>query len=161
MANPDANILFIGEAPSKYDAEDGHPFQGPSGQILDEMLQSIKLDRETVYMTNIVMDRLPGNRDPEPEEIAFYKPFLDQVIDIVQPHIIVPLGRFAMTYTLTKYDSPDKKGKISKLHGKMMKVTAPHGDVHIVPMYYPAVAIYQPTKKGELLKDFEKLRLFI
>jgi uracil-DNA glycosylase len=159
--NPDANIMFIGEAPSKYDAEAGQGFQGPSGKILDEMLETIALDRKTVYMTNIVMDRLPDNRNPEPEEIAFYTPFLDRIIEIVQPRVIVPLGRFAMTYILNKYDTSDKKGKISQLHGKLMKATTPQGDLHIVPMYYPAVAIYQPTKKDVLRKDFEKLRLFI
>jgi uracil-DNA glycosylase len=158
---PDVNIMFIGEAPSKYDAESGLPFQGPSGKVLMEMLDGLKLKREDVYMTNVVMDRLPKNRDPNPDEIAFYAPFLDRVLAIVQPRVIAPLGRFAMHYILQKFNAEDKGGKISQLHGKLMKVEGSYGEVHIVPMYYPAVAIYQPTKKDILQQDFEKLRLFI
>jgi uracil-DNA glycosylase family 4 len=159
--NPDANILFIGESPGKTEAAQGIPFIGPSGEVLDEMLRSISLKRDDVFTTNVLLDHPPASRDPLPEEIEFYTPFVDRIIDIIQPAVIVPLGRFAMYYVLKKLDLPEKRGKISQLHGKLIKARLPYGEIHIVPMYHPAVVLYSASQKDTLKKDFEKLKLFI
>lgn len=158
--NADANIVFIGESPGKSEAEVGRPFIGPSGEVLDEMLDAIKLQREDVYVTNLVLDH-PGGHEPLPEEIAFYAPFVDRIIDIIQPGVIATLGRFAMSYILNKYDATEKRGKISQLHGKLVKATESYGDIFIVPLYHPASVLYTPSQKDGLRKDFEKLKLFI
>ncbi len=159
--NPDANILFIGESPGKNEAETGMPFSGPSGDVLDEMLNSIKLRREDVYLTNVVLDRPPSNREPTKDEIAFYEPFVDRIIDIIQPAVIVTLGRFAMYYLLKRLDLPEKRGKISQQHGKLIKAQMPYGEIHVVPLYHPAVVLYSASQRDVLQADFEKLRLFI
>jgi DNA polymerase len=158
--NPDANILFIGEAPGKNEAEQGIPFIGPSGAVLEEMLQGIGLKREDVYVTNVLLD-FPGKRDPLPGEIAFYGPFVDRIIDVIQPAVIATLGRFAMEYMLKKLDLPDKRGKISQLHGKLIKTQLHYGEIHVVPLYHPAVVLYSMSQKETLRKDFEKLKLFV
>lgn len=159
--NPDANILFIGESPGKVEAAQGVPFVGPSGEVLDEMLRSIQIKREDVFTTNVLLDHPPSSRDPLPEEIDFYAPFVDRIIDIIQPAVIVPLGRFAMSYMLKKLDLPEKRGKISQLHGKLIKARLPYGEIHVVPMYHPAVVLYSASQKEILKKDFEKLKLFV
>ena len=159
--HPDANLLFIGESPGKNEAERGIPFCGPSGEILDDMLASIQLRREDVFVTNVLLDSPQQKREPTPEEIAFYTPFVDRIVDIIQPAVIVTLGRFAMTYILKKFDLPEKRGKISQLHGKLIKTRAHYGEIHVVPLYHPAVVLYSASQKVTLQKDFEKLKLFI
>jgi len=159
--NPDANIIFIGESPGKNEAEAGRPFIGPSGEVLAEMLRSINLKREDVYVTNILLDRPPEKREPTPEEIAFYEPFVDRIIDVIQPAVIATLGRFAMQYILKRLDLPEKRQPISQLHGKLIKTRMHYGEIHIVPMYHPAVVLYSASQKVTLQKDFEKLKLFI
>jgi len=159
--NPDANIIFIGEAPGKNEVETGRPFCGPSGEILDEMLKGIDLKREDVFLTNVLMDRPPEKRDPLPEEIAFYEPFLDRLIDIIEPTVIATLGRFAMEYIFKRLDLPEKRSKISVVHGKLVKTQMPYGEIHIMPLYHPAVVLYSASQKEMLRKDFDKLKLFI
>ncbi len=159
--NADANILFIGEAPGKYEAAQGIPFCGPSGEVLDQMLASINLKREDVYLTNILMDRPPEKRDPTLQEIAFYTPFVDRIVNIIQPAVIVTLGRFAMYYIMKKFDLPEKHGKISDLHGKLLKAQAHYGEIHVVPLYHPAVVLYSASQRETLQTDFERLKLFI
>jgi DNA polymerase len=107
QGNHYADIMFIGEAPGKNEAEQGRPFCGASGRVLDELLASIDLQREDVYVTNIVKDRPPENRDPHKGEIALYAPFLEQQIDIIQPNVIATLGRFSMEFILKKYNAPE------------------------------------------------------
>ncbi|MBI5671601.1 MAG: TIR domain-containing protein [Chloroflexi bacterium] len=158
--NPDANILFIGEAPGKNEAATGRPFIGPSGDVLAEMLRGIGLKRDDVYVTNVLLD-FPGKRDPLPEELAFYAPFVDRIIDIIQPAVIATLGGFAMSYMLKKLDLPEKRGKISQLHGKLIKTRLPYGEIHVVPLYHPAVVLYSASQKETLRQDFEKLKLFL
>ncbi len=158
--SPDANIVFIGEAPGKNEAAAGRPFIGPSGQVLDEMLGAIGLQREDVFVTNVLLD-FPGKRDPLPEELAFYAPFVDRIIDIIQPAVIATLGGFAMTYILKKLDLPEKRGKIGQLHGKLIKTRLPYGEIHVVPLYHPAVVLYSASQKAILRQDFEKLKLFL
>ena len=159
--NPDAAILFIGESPGKYEAEVGRPFCGPSGEVLDDLLAGVGLKRDDVFLTNILHDRPTAKRQPTPEEIVFYTPFMDRLIDIIQPVVIVTLGRFAMQYMLKKLDLPEMRQRISDLHGKLIKAALPYGEIHVVPMYHPAVVLYSASQRGTLEKDFEKLRLFI
>lgn len=159
--NADAQIMFIGEAPGKTEAEQGRPFVGPSGDVLAELLGGIGLTRADVYITNILNDHPPGSRDPKPEEIEFYTPFLDQQIEIIQPAVIAPLGRYAMTFILKKFDRPEKREKISAIHGQLLKARASYGEIHIVPMYHPAMVLYTASKKDVLRQDFEKLKFFL
>jgi uracil-DNA glycosylase len=159
--SPTARILFIGEAPGRYEAEQGRPFCGPSGEVLEEMLNSIGLQREDVYLTNVLHDSIPERRPPNPDEIALYTPFVDRIIDIIQPAVIAPLGRFAMGYILKKFDLPEKRGKISDLHGKLLRTRASYGDIHVVPLFHPAVVLYEASKKEVLRRDFAKLRVFL
>ena len=159
--NHDANILFIGEAPGKNEAEQGKPFCGASGRILSEMIASIGLSRENVYITNIVKDRPPENRDPSPAELALYSPFLDAQINIIQPKVIATLGRFSMKYILEKFNAPEHTQTITALHGKVIQTKAAYGPIHIVPLYHPAVALYSGSSKKTLLDDVQTLIQFI
>ena len=159
--NPDANIFFIGESPGEREAESGKPFIGPSGELLDEWLAGLGIKRDDVFITNILLDRTPKNRDPLPEELQYYEKFADRLLDIIQPAVIVTLGRFAMHYILKKLDVPEKSETITNQHGKLIKARLPYGDIHVLPSFHPAVALYTASKKEVIKADFEKLRLFI
>lgn len=152
-----AKIIFIGEAPGKNEAEKGRPFCGAAGAVLDELLASVSLNRQDVYVTNIVKDRPPENRDPLPLEIAAYGPFLDRQIDIIKPQIIATLGRFSMTYILKKFAVPQQTETISRLHGQLLSAQASYGHIHILPLYHPAVALYNVQTKETLKEDFKKI----
>lgn len=153
----DAKIMFIGEAPGRNEAEAGRPFCGASGRILDELLASAGLDRKEVYITNIVKDRPPDNRDPLPDEIEFYAPFLDRQIEIIQPKVIATLGRFSMTYIMKKFGLEAELKSISAIHGKVFSARTSYGEIKIIPLYHPAVAVYG-TNKEILKKDFAVLK---
>lgn len=155
-----AHIMFVGEAPGKNEAATGRPFCGASGRILDELLASAGIKRADVYITNIVKDRPPMNRDPLPDEIAIYGPFLDRQIEIIQPKVIATLGRYAMRYILEKFGLHNELKPISAIHGKMFATDTSYGPVHIVPLYHPAVAVYNVHTKEELIKDFQVLSRF-
>lgn len=162
--NPDANLMFIGESPGKEEVKTGKPFTGASGNLLNELLAEIGLAREDVYITNIVLDHVPDKpqkRTPTSEELRYYEPFVDRIIEIIRPAVILPLGKFAMDYLLKKLHLPENGGKISQLHGKLIKATMPYGDIHLVPMYHPAVALHKPSEKTTLRADFQKLSLFV
>lgn len=156
-----AEIIFIGEAPGQSEAESGRPFCGAAGAVLDELLSSIALSRKSVYVTNIVKDRPPGNRDPSPEEIALYSPFLLRQIEIIKPKVIATLGRFSMKFILENYNLPEKNQSITALHGKLLSTKASYGPIFILPLYHPAVAIYNANTKETLMSDFQKLTQFI
>jgi DNA polymerase len=158
-----AKIMFIGEAPGENEAKTGRPFCGASGKVLDDLLESINLKREDVYITNIVKDRPPENRDPVKPEINLYAPFLDRQIEIIQPQVIATLGRFSMEFILTRLDAPEKKMKITALHGKLIKAQAAYGEVHVVPLFHPATALHNrsPEQREILFKDFEVLKQFV
>lgn len=156
-----AKIMFIGEAPGQTEAKTGRPFAGAAGKLLDELLTSISIQRADVYITNVVKDRPPMNRDPLPEEIALYAPFLDRQIEIIQPKIIVLLGRHSMRAILEKFGLDAMIGPISRLHGTVLDAEAPYGSITIIPMYHPAAALYNPELKQELLKDFQNLKNLI
>jgi DNA polymerase len=155
-----AKIMFIGEAPGKNEAQTGKPFCGASGKILDELLVSVGIDRKDVYITNIVKDRPPLNRDPLPKEIEIYGPYLDKQIEIIQPEAIATLGRFSMDYIMRKFELENQLKSISQMHGKVFEAKTTYGKIKIVPLYHPAVAIYNRTTKDILIKDFQVLKNF-
>ncbi len=154
----DAKIMFVGEAPGRNEAKTGRPFCGTAGKVLDELLEHVNINRTDVYITNIVKDRPQQNRDPLPEEIKIYGPFLDRQIEILQPKIICALGRYSMGYIMQKFGLGNKVEVISKMHGKSFDADASYGSIKIVCLYHPCVAVYNPTRKDELKKDFEILK---
>lgn len=157
----EAKIMFIGEAPGKNEAKTGRPFCGASGRILDELLSHINLSRNSVYITNIVKDRPPENRDPTDIEIKLYAPFLDRQIEIIKPNVIATLGRFSMKYIMEKFYLLSDLAPISKIHGKIFEAQTNYGEVKILPLYHPAVAVYNVKNKSELKKDFEVIKEFL
>lgn len=145
--NVDADILFIGEAPGAKEDELGRPFVGAAGKFLDELITSIGLSRESVFIANLIKHRPPGNRDPLPEEIEAYVPYLEKQIEIIQPKVFVTLGRYSMQYFL------GEKLAISKIHGQPKRR---NGRV-IMPMYHPAAALYSGNLRPVLKADFAKI----
>ena len=156
----DANLMFIGEAPGAREAQTGQPFVGASGRVLEELLAGIGLTREAVYITNVVKDRPPKNRDPRADEIEIYTPFLVRQIEIIQPKVIATLGRFAMDFILAQFAMPQQGGKISQLHGQVLAANTPAGPVAVVPLYHPAVALYNRNQRATLEADFRTLLQF-
>jgi len=138
----DAELLFIGEAPGWHEDQQGRPFVGPAGGFLEQLLASIKLTREQVYIANVIKCRPPSNRDPLPSEIQACRKWLDRQIEIIQPRVIITLGR----YSLARY-FPNES--ISKVHGKARKV----GDIICYPMYHPAAALHQGTLRQIIEAD--------
>jgi uracil-DNA glycosylase family 4 len=157
----DARVMFIGEAPGKQEAETGRPFVGSSGKVLTELLEEIGLARKDVYITNVVKDRPPDNRDPRAAEISVYAPYLERQINIIQPRVIATLGRFAMTFVLDLFKLPLHGEKISDLHGKPFAVSGGYGPVTIIPLYHPAVALYNRNQRKMLVADFQTLRRYM
>lgn len=153
-----ASIMFVGEAPGKNEAATGRPFCGQSGKILDQLLEGISLKRLDVYITNVVKDRPTANRDPLPEEIEIYAPFLDRQINIIQPKVIATLGRFSMEYLMKKFGLESQLKPISHIHGQLFEAKSDYGDLKILPLYHPAVALYNRSQLETLKKDFEMLK---
>ena len=147
-----AKVVFIGEAPGENEAKTARPFCGASGRILDELLASIEIDRKDVYITNIVKDRPPANRDPTSEEIELYAPFLDRQLAIIKPTVIATLGRFSMAYIINRLGLGAQLTSISEMHGKSFTATPEWGSVHIIPLYHPAVALYKASMKASLIE---------
>ena len=154
----DAKIMFVGEAPGRNEAKTGRPFCGAAGKILDELLAHIKIDRKSVYVTNIVKDRPQENRDPTPKEIEIYGPFLDRQIEIIQPKVIAALGRYSMGYIMQKFGLEGQMESISKMHGRSFDTEASYGPIKVVCLYHPCVAVYNPNQLDSLKKDFEVLK---
>lgn len=146
--SPDTEIMFIGEAPGEQEDKQGRPFVGAAGKFLTELIASINLKRADVFIANTIKHRPPGNRDPLPEELAAYAPWLDEQVKIIQPKLIVTLGRFSMAHFLGEGLS------ISKIHGQPKRNMA--GQV-IVPMYHPAAALYRGNLRPVLTADFQKI----
>ena len=159
--SPHAKIVFIGEAPGKNEALTGKPFCGASGRVLNELLASIEIDRDKVFITSIVKDRPPDNRDPSPKEIALYTPFLIRQLEVIKPKVIVTLGRHAMNLIMKNFSSETDLQPISEAHGKPVTTKVTWGKVSILPLYHPAVALYNGSTKTILLKDFQKLKKLI
>lgn len=153
--NPDADIVFIGEAPGKKEDEQGKPFVGAAGKFLNEMLAQAGLERSDVYITNIVKYRPPNNRDPNPEEKQAFWPYLARQLEIINPKAIVTLGRHSMEYFL-----PD--ARISQVHGHAFKKKVTYHDKKehdwlIIPLYHPAAALYNGGMRQTLIDDFLKV----
>ena len=146
----DADILLIGEAPGKNEDEQGIPFVGAAGKFLNEMLASINLERKVIYITNIVKYRPPNNRDPLPEEKKAFWPYLARQIQIIEPKVIVTLGRHSMEYFLPEM-------KISQIHGQPKRILFGDGKLIIMPLYHPAAALYNGGMRQTLIEDFNKL----
>jgi uracil-DNA glycosylase family 4 len=142
-----AEVMFIGEAPGQREDERGLPFVGPAGRFLEELLRAAGWRRDDVYIANVVKCRPPANRDPLPEEIAACRPYLDEQFEIVDPHVVVTLGRFSMQRWF-----PDSA--ISRIHGQPR--TLEDGRV-VVPMYHPAAALRNGGLRPVLLADFAQL----
>jgi uracil-DNA glycosylase family 4 len=157
----DAKILFIGEAPGQQEAKSGRPFVGASGRLLNELLASIGLSRTDVYITNVVKDRPPENRDPTAAEIALYRPFLVRQIEVIQPRVIVTLGRFAMDFVFDLLQMPERGKKISQLHGQRLRAHTSYGEIAVIPLYHPAVALYTTAQRQTLADDFQTLKEFV
>jgi len=152
--NIDAEIVFIGEAPGKKEDEQGLPFVGAAGKFLDKMLASANLQRSDAYITNIVKYRPPDNRDPSPAEKKAFLPYLMRQLDVIQPKIVVTLGRHSMEYFL-----PEQK--ISLVHGQPKTVTLDGTKVVVVPLYHPAAALYNGSLRATLIEDFMQLTTII
>lgn len=155
--SPRARIIFIGEAPGLNEAKTGRPFCGQAGKILDELLESTSIKREEVYITNIVKDRPPENRNPKPEEIIACSPYLDRQIECINPEVVCTLGNFSTSYIMEKYGLKEKIQGISKIHGKVFDIGTLFGKMKIVPLYHPAVATYNINMKKVLEDDFKIL----
>jgi uracil-DNA glycosylase len=145
--NPDAQIMFIGEAPGAKENETGRPFVGAAGKFLEEMLNSIGLERQDVFIANIIKYQPPGNRDPLPEEIQFQLPFLLKQIAIIKPKLICFLGRHSMSAFLSD------QGTISQIHGRLIR----KDNQWYLPLYHPAAALYNGGMRQTLLDDFQKI----
>ena len=141
-----ASIMFIGEAPGFHENQQGLPFVGPAGRLLDELLERIGLRRESVFITNVVKCRPPKNRDPQPEEIEACRPYLDQQIELLQPKMVITLGRFSMARYFPN-------AKISRIHGQPRKIEG----VIYYPMYHPAAALHQPSLRRTVEEDVLKI----
>lgn len=152
--NPDAEVYCLGEGPGYHEDQQGKPFVGQAGQLLNQLLQSIGLKREDVYISNVVRFRPPQNRDPLPEEIAAFQPYVDREIEIITPKIIVTLGRFSMAKFLPY-------AKISSVHGKpavleWKGLPAQSGrKITVVPMYHPAAALRSFEIMQQIKEDFK------
>ena len=157
----DARVMFIGEAPGRNEAETGRPFCGAAGKTLDTLLESIGIPRTEVCITDIVKDRSPENRDPLPDEIDEYGPFLDRQIALIQPRVIVTLGRYSMQYIMRKFDLEFELEPISRAHGKRYGAKASYGSIHIIPQYHPAAAIYNRELIDTLKQDFKLIPTFL
>jgi uracil-DNA glycosylase family 4 len=142
----DAKIMFIGEAPGFHEDQQGRPFVGAAGQFLEELLRSINLSRRDVFIANVIKCRPPGNRDPELDELAACRPYLDQQIALIKPKVIVTLGRFSMQLAFSGLS-------ISRVHGTPKKV----GDVIYFPMFHPAAALHQPKYRSAIESDMLKI----
>ena len=144
--NPNADMVFIGEAPGKNEDIQGLPFVGAAGKFLDEMLGVIGLARKDIYITNIVKYRPPGNRDPLPDEKAAFLPFLRSQLEIIKPKLVVTLGRHSMDSLLPGL-------QISKCHGQPKRYS---GQVYL-PLFHPAAALYNGAMRQTLIDDFAKI----
>jgi uracil-DNA glycosylase family 4 len=156
-----ASIMFIGEAPGEQEAKTGRPFVGSAGKVLDGLLQSVGIERGDVYITNVVKDRPPGNRDPTAAEIDLYSPFLWRQVEIIEPRVIVTLGRFAMDFVLEHLQMEEQGSKIGELHGTLLRGQASYGEVMVLPLYHPAVVFYRPEQDQVLKRDFQALKQYV
>lgn len=149
--NPDADLLFVGEAPGFHEDQNGIPFVGQAGKLLDRLLAGIGLDRTDIFVANVLKCRPPQNRDPQPDEIAACEPHLFHQIELIQPKLVATLGNFA-----TKLLSGRPLG-ITRVHGQEQQVTLGDNRVVLYPLYHPAAALYTPSMLRVLEEDFARI----
>src|ERR1051326_91668 len=152
VGNPRAQLMFVGEAPGADEDKQGEPFVGRAGQLLTKIIEAIDLKREDVYIANVIKCRPPGNRNPEPDEVAVCQPFLFQQIDIIQPRVIVALGTHA-AHALLQTDTP-----ISRLRGKVLEF---RGGSRLVPTFHPAFLLRSPERKRDVWEDMKTVRALL
>lgn len=149
--NPLSEVVFIGEAPGEQEDKQGKPFVGHAGKLLGDLLESIGLKREDVYITNVVKFRPPENRDPTPEEKEACMPFLLAELSIIRPKVVVPLGRHALAHFFSKLT-------IGEAHGKPQQLTE---ELTVFPIYHPAAALHNPGLRQALKDDFAALGAYL
>jgi uracil-DNA glycosylase len=150
VVSPDAELMFVGEAPGKNEDLQGEPFVGAAGKFLNEMLASIGLERKDIYISNIVKYRPPDNRDPTPEEIAEFVPYLKRQIVVIRPKLVIFLGRHSMSVFLPEL-------RISQAHGKPVRKG---GQVYL-PLFHPAAALYNGAMRDTLMADFALIPIIL
>jgi len=155
--NPRAKIMMIGEAPGFNEDQAGRPFCGKAGKILDELLNSIGIKREEIYITNILKCRPPENRNPQKEELEACTPYLEKQIEIIKPEAICTLGNYSTAFIMKKYGVAGQIQGISKIHGKIFQSKTLFESIKIIPLYHPAVATYNINMKEVLKRDFKVL----
>ena len=151
VGNPQADLMFVGEAPGFHEDKQGVPFVGQAGKLLDQLLAGIGLQRSEVYIANVLKCRPPGNRDPQPDEIESCEPHLFRQIELIQPRVVGTLGNFA-----TKLLSGKPTG-ITRVHGQEQEVTLGGNRVLLYPLYHPAAALYTPAMLKVLQEDFRHI----
>jgi DNA polymerase len=151
VGDPDADLMFVGEAPGFHEDKQGYPFVGSAGKLLDGLLEGIGLTRNDVYIANVLMCRPPGNRDPQPDEIAACEAHLFRKIELIEPKLIATLGNFA-----TKLLSGKPHG-ITRVHGCPQEATLGGRRVTLFPIYHPAAALYTPAMLKTLQEDFARI----
>jgi uracil-DNA glycosylase family 4 len=155
VGNPDADLMFVGEAPGFHEDQQGIPFVGQAGKLLDKLLAEIGLERSDIYIANVLKCRPPQNRDPLPEEIASCESHLFRQIELIQPKLVATLGNFA-----TKLLSGKPLG-ITRVHGREQEVTLGPSRVLLYPLYHPAAALYTPSMLKVLSEDFARIPALI
>jgi uracil-DNA glycosylase family 4 len=155
VGDPDADLMFVGEAPGFHEDQQGIPFVGQAGKLLDRLLAGIGLERSDTYISNVLMCRPPGNRDPQPDEISACEPHLWRKIELIEPRIVATLGNFA-----TKLLSGKPLG-ITRVHGQPQDVTLGGNRVTLYPLYHPAAALYTPRMLTVLEEDFARIPALI
>ena len=151
VGDPNADLMFVGEAPGFHEDKQGYPFVGQAGKLLDKLLEGIGLSRAEVYIANVIKCRPPGNRDPVPDEIESCEPYLFQQIELIEPRVIATLGNFA-TKLLT-----GKPLGITRVHGQEQWTTLGGNRVQLYPLYHPAAALYTPRMLQVLEDDFARI----
>jgi uracil-DNA glycosylase len=151
VGNPNASVMFVGEAPGFYEDKQGEPFVGAAGKLLNELLESAGLSRSEIYIANVIKCRPPNNRDPEPDEVETCKPFLLQQIEIIKPALVCSLGNWA-TQTLL-----DRKVGITKVRGQVIRLEK----FVLFPLLHPAAALHQGNLREPLIEDFKKLKHYL
>jgi len=151
VGNPNADLLFVGEAPGADEDIQGEPYVGRAGQLLTKIIEAIGLTRDSVYIANVIKCRPPGNRNPEPDEVDTCEPFLFRQIDVIKPKVIVALGKFA-AQSLLKTTEP-----ITRIRGREYK----YRDAILMPTYHPAYLLRNPASKREVWEDMKRVRAIL
>ena len=151
VGNPQADLMFVGEAPGADEDIQGEPFVGRAGQLLTKIIEAIDLKREDVYIANVIKCRPPGNRNPEPDEVEQCEPFLFRQIDVIKPRVVVALGKFA-AQCLLKTDAP-----ITRIRGREFT----YRDAVLIPTYHPAYLLRNPSAKRDVWEDMKRVRAIL